>query len=241
MQKKVMPAVSKNTCGVKLVLGALKQKGCVMRSGDELEELYLANRAKISARLNDFKKMRSASNEKLFYEMCYCVLTAHGSARSGREAEARLKKCDFFQNGEMGDCLKNVRYLNNKTKFLLQNRKNIIDDKLDLREFLTGESIMVREKVANDSRHFKGLGMKASSQFLRNIGFSNLAILDRHILKSLREHGAIKNIPGALTKRKYIEIEKEMQKFAKRINVPMDALDILFWTEMSGEEVGVAK
>ena len=125
--------------------------------------------------------------------------------------------------------------------FLLNNRKNILSDNLNLREFLAGDGFMVRDKVANDSRHFKGLGMKAASQFLRNIGVSNLAILDRHILKSLKEYGVIRNVPSSITKRKYIEIEKKMHDFSKRIGVPMDALDILFWTGMSGEEIGVAK
>ncbi len=212
-----------------------------MHSTEELKKLYIANRAAISARLSEFKKLRSASDEKLFYEMCYCVLTAHGSARAGREAQEKIEKNIFWQEGNLGDCLDGVRYRNNKKMFLLNNRKNIISDNLNLREFLAGDSFFVRNKVANDSRHFKGLGMKASSQFLRNIGFSNLAILDRHILKSLKEYGVIRSVPSSITKRKYVEIEGAMQEFSKRIGVPMDALDILFWTGMSGEEIGVAK
>ena len=212
-----------------------------MHSTEELKKLYLANKTIISARLNEFKKLRSAPDEELFYEMCYCVLTAHGSARAGREAQAKLEKNRFWQAGNVRDCLDGVRYQNNKKAFLLDNRKNIISDSLNLCEFLTGDGFLVRNKVAKDSRHFKGLGMKASSQFLRNIGFSNLAILDRHILKSLKDYGVINEIPQSLTKRKYIEIEGKMREFSKGIDVPIDALDILFWTKMSGEEVGVAK
>lgn len=212
-----------------------------MHSTEGLRTLYIANKAKISARLDEFKKLRSASDEELFYEMCYCVLTAHGSARAGRGAQARLEKGRFWQEGDVGNCLDGVRYRNNKKLFLLQNRKNIIADTLNLRGFLTGDGVVVRDKVAEDSRYFKGLGMKAASQFLRNIGFSGLAILDRHILKSLKNYGVIKEVPSSITKKIYIEIEKKMQEFSKGIDVPMDALDILFWTEMSGEEIGVAK
>ncbi len=212
-----------------------------MHSIGGLKKLYVANGAKISARLNEFKKLRGASDEKIFYELCYCVLTAHGSARAGRGAQEKLEKNRFWQAGNLGDCLDGVRYRNNKKVFLLNNRENIISDKLNLCEFLRGDGFMVRDKVAKDSRHFKGLGMKAASQFLRNIGVSNLAILDRHILKSLKDYGVIKEIPQSLTKRKYVEIEGAMQGFSKRIDVPMDALDILFWTERSGEEIGVAR
>ncbi|MCK5234154.1 MAG: DNA lyase, partial [Candidatus Aenigmarchaeota archaeon] len=206
-----------------------------MHSTEELKKLYIASKTEISARLNEFKKLRGASDEKIFYELCYCVLTAHGSARAGRGAQARLEKNGFWHVGDIGDCLDGVRYRNNKKLFLLNNRANIISDSLNLREFLEGDGFLVRNKVANDSMYFKGLGMKAASQFLRNVGVSDLAILDRHILKSLKDYGVIKEIPSSITKNVYIEIEGKMQGFSKGIDVPMDALDILFWTGMSGE------
>ena len=212
-----------------------------MHSTEELKKLYIASKTEISARLNEFKKLRGASDEKIFYELCYCVLTAHGSARAGRGAQARLEKNGFWHVGDIGDCLDGVRYRNNKKLFLLNNRVNIISDSLNLREFLEGDGFLVRDAVVNDSRHFKGLGMKAASQFLRNVGVSNLAILDRHILKSLRDYGVIKEIPSSITKNVYIEIEGKMRGFSKGIDVPMDALDVLFWTGLSGEEIGVAK
>ena len=212
-----------------------------VHNGLELREKYLEEKIKIDSRLSEFKKLRSASDEVLFYEMCYCVLTAHGSARAGRVAQARLEKNGFWHVGDIGDCLDGVRYRNNKKLFLLNNRANILSDSLNLREFLEGDGFTVRDAVANDSRHFKGLGMKAASQFLRNVGVSNLAILDRHILKSLKNYGVIKEIPSSITKNVYIEIEGKMRGFSKGIDVPMDALDILFWTGMSGELIGVAK
>lgn len=240
-----------------------------MHDTEEIRRMYLLKKNEISARLDDFKKFRTASSEEIFYELCYCVITAHGSARQGRKAQACLEKNDFWKTGNILGCLDGVRYKENKEKFLLHNRKNIIEDKLDLREYLSGdtldaskvsktkgfltseasevrkskisESFSLRAKVAEDARHFKGLGWKASSQFLRNIGFSGLAILDRHILKALKEHGVIKEIPKSLTRKKYLEIEKQMQEFSGKIGVPMDALDIIFWTERSGDDIGVAK
>lgn len=212
-----------------------------MHNVEELQRIYDSKKGEISARLSEFKKLRDAASEKIFYEMCYCVITAHGSARAGRKAQDCLERNDFWNTGKINGCLAGVRYAENKEKFLLQNRKNIIEDKLDLREFLSGDAFSLRAKVAEDSRHFKGLGWKASSQFLRNIGFSGLAILDRHILKALNEHGVIKEIPKTLTRKKYLEIEEKMKLFSEKTGILMDALDIVFWTEKSGERVGVAK
>ncbi len=216
-----------------------------------LIELKLAHEMKKNAirrRLAEFSRIKkgglgtagSETNEKIFYEFCYCILTANGSAKAGRKAQECLEKNDFWKTGIIGDCLENVRYNENKKKFILQNRKNIIDDKMDLRRHLSGGAFALREKVALDSKHFKGLGWKASSQFLRNIGFSGLAILDRHILKNLKELGVIEKTP-TLTRKNYLEIEQKMKGFCERIGIPMDDLDILLWTEESGASVEEAK
>jgi len=77
--------------------------------------------------------------------------------------------------------------------------------------------------------------MKEASHFLRNIGLGkDLAILDRHILKNLKEYGVINEIPKSITKKVYIAIEDKMREFSKRINIPMDELDLLFWSKETG-------
>ncbi len=74
-----------------------------------------------------------------------------------------------------------------------------------------------------------------NSHFLRNIGYRNLAILDRHILKNLVHHGVLLELPKTLTPKKYLDIEQLFQQFAKNIQIPMDALDLLFWSNETGE------
>lgn len=206
----------------------------------QLKSAHERKKDAIRKRLAEFSEIRDSGDEKIFYELCYCILTANGSAAAGRKAQACLEKNDFWNTEIIGDCLKGVRYNENKKKFILHNRKNIIEDCLDLREFLSGGAFALREKVAKDSRHFKGIGRKASSQFLRNIGFSGLAILDRHILKNLKELGVIEKIP-ALTRKNYLEIEQKMKLFCERVGIPIDELDLLLWTEESGAKVEEAK
>jgi N-glycosylase/DNA lyase len=77
--------------------------------------------------------------------------------------------------------------------------------------------------------------MKEASHFLRNIGERNLAILDRHIFKHLKRLGVIKEIPRSVTKRRYLEIEKKWHKYANKIGILLDELDLLFWSMETGE------
>ena len=123
-----------------------------------------------------------------------------------------------------------IRFHNNKALYLqefktkhqdiFQQLKNIQDNK-EKRDFLVN--------------NVKGLGLKEASHFLRNIGHENLAILDRHILKNLSKLGAIKELPKTLTKNKYLTIERQFQQFSRRMKIPMDHLDLLFWAQETGE------
>ena len=71
---------------------------------------------------------------------------------------------------------------------------------------------------------------------MRNIGFfEEIAILDRHILKNLKKYRAIKSVPKNLSSKKYFEIENQMKKFSEKIKIPMHELDLLFWSEETGE------
>ncbi len=206
---------------------------------EELKREYEKKKSKIKERLIDFKKIHT--HVQIFYELCYCIITAHGSAAAGRKAQKCLVENDFLHTGNINKGLEGVRYRENKEKFILQNRQNILEDKIDLTKYLSCDSFALREKVAKDSRHFKGLGWKASSQFLRNIGFGGLAILDRHILKNLVQLGVIDKVPASLTKKKYIEIEEKLKKFCEQINIPVDEFDVLIWTIESGTDVKEAK
>ena len=85
-------------------------------------------------------------------------------------------------------------------------------------------------------QNIKGMGYKEASHFLRNIGFGDeLAILDRHILKNLKELGVLDEIPSSMSKKKYIEIERKMKEFSRSANIPISHLDLVFWCKETGE------
>ena len=84
-------------------------------------------------------------------------------------------------------------------------------------------------------KNVKGLGYKEASHFLRNIGLGkNFAILDVHILKNLKRYKVIKKIPPSISKKTYIKIEESVREFSGRINIPLEELDLLFWSHETG-------
>ena len=78
--------------------------------------------------------------------------------------------------------------------------------------------------------------MKEAGHFLRNIGLGKtITILDRHILKNLKNFSVIKEVPSSMTASKYFDIEEKMIAFSKKINIPPDHLDLLFWYREAGK------
>jgi N-glycosylase/DNA lyase len=84
-------------------------------------------------------------------------------------------------------------------------------------------------------RNVRGLGWKEASHFLRNVGYRDLAILDRHILRHLRRHGVIRSIPLSLTPTRYRTVERAFRRFAAAVDIPLDELDLLFWSGATGQ------
>ena len=193
-----------------------------------LKEDYLDKEKIIKARLNDFSQIRK---EDYFYEACFCILTPQSSAKLCWNAVLELKKDNFKEvNLNPKSYLSKVRFYNNKSKYLLELKEkwhliekalNEIKEVKELREFLV--------------KNVKGYNYKESSHYLRNIGYRNLAILDRHILKNLYKLNVINEIPKSLTEKKYFEIENKFKEFSNKINIPLDELDLLFWSLETGE------
>ena len=193
-----------------------------------LEEEYNKRKKIIKERLNDFSKIKK---EDYFYEACFCILTPQSSAKLCWNAVLELKKNNFKEiNLNPTNHLRKIRFYNNKSKYLLELKEkwhliekalNEIKDVKELRKFLV--------------KNVKGYNYKESSHYLRNIGYRNLAILDRHILKNLVKYKGIEKLPKTLTKKKYFEIEKKFKEFSDKVEISMDELDLLFWSMETGE------
>ncbi|MBW2965645.1 N-glycosylase/DNA lyase [Candidatus Woesearchaeota archaeon] len=195
----------------------------------QLKKEYSKRKRQIKSRLNDFSKVKG---KDIFYELCFCLLTPQSKAKQAYKCELILREKDFLNRkiNPLFYLKKNVRFHNNKTRYLDDAKDNI--DAIFYKIKNTKDNKILRDWLV---KNVKGYGMKEASHFLRNIGKQNLAILDRHILKHLKELNVIKAIPKSLTINKYLEIEGKFKNFSKNINIPIDELDLLFWSIETGE------
>ena len=83
--------------------------------------------------------------------------------------------------------------------------------------------------------NIKGFGYKEASHYLRNLGKSGYAILDKHVLRAMAEFGIIDEVPKSLNRRRYLEMEEKLRAWSKELNIPMDDLDFVLWSRKSDE------
>lgn len=194
----------------------------------ELKELYKIKKQEIIVRLNEFETL---SNDKYFNELMFCLLTPQSNAKKCWQAVEELSRLNQLTKEQIANILKSkTRFYNNKTNYLIEAKANWHNI---LSSINTLETIRLRNWLAEN---IKGLGMKEASHFLRNIGKSNnqIAILDRHILRNLKQLNLIKE-DKIKSKKHYQEIENIFLNFAKQLDIPADHLDLLFWSKETGE------
>jgi len=198
---------------------------------------YLGEKDKIKARLKEFELVWQKTDKKIFSELCFCICTPQSKAVVCGEAIRELEKTGMLFNANVEElklCLKGVRFQNNKAKYILRAREL----------FTTGGKINIKNKIIlADIRGTRtwfqervlGLGLKETSHFLRNIGFGeDLAILDVHVLRNMVKYGVIKEVPGYMSKKTYLQLEEKLAKFSREIKIPMAELDLLFWSRETG-------
>ena len=201
----------------------------------ELKFLHEERRSQIQKRLEDFKKVQTLEDKDIFAEFCFCLLTPQSKAFNCWNAVLELKEKDLLENGhhkKISKVLqKKVRFHNNKAKYIEESRRLLENGFKE--KIINGKApFEVREWLVEN---VKGYGYKEASHFLRNIGFRDLAILDRHILKNLVLLQVIPEIPKSLTEKKYFEIEEKFKSFSEKVGIPMDELDLLFWSMQAGK------
>ncbi len=196
----------------------------------KIQQLDYSVKKQIGKKIEEFNH-KNLSNKERFLELCFCLLVANCSLdRSLKNWENN--KTLFLEGNqrELSEKLKKLgqRFHNNKTAYIIEARKHFDG----LNNYLkTKEEFELREFLAS---HIRGLGMKESSHFLRNQGYKNFAILDRHVLKTLKENKFIEEIPKTLTKKKYLQIEDKLSELAKSLNTTQAHLDLYLFYLDSG-------
>ena len=224
-----------------------------------LKKEYLLKKDRIAGRLSEFdnfynqscswffengkmelRKVEKNEDERIFEELCFCILTANTSAEMGMKGIDRIRH--LLTNGSVDDMSKGLegvyRFNNVRPAYILHTR-NYLKDEFDFKlkekiESLTKDMDALREFFASNDG-VKGLSYKEASHFLRNIGFKGYAILDKHILNSLIEFRVLDEIKLPLNGKTYKDIEKKMKIFSNEIEIPMDELDLLLWSRKNGK------
>jgi N-glycosylase/DNA lyase len=210
----------------------MNRKRITYTNVDTLRSRFEERKAAIRQRLFDFSRVPP---EEYFYELVYCILTPQSSAVNAAKAVENLKAAGFFRNETDPEPV--LRHKSHYIRFHITKSRHLRDVKahypaiaLKLRN-----GTPPRELRAWLVANVKGLGWKEASHFLRNIGYRDLAILDRHILRNLKKHNVVRSIPKALTAKRYGAIETRFALFARTLGITMDELDLLFWSSETGE------
>lgn len=195
---------------------------------------YSEIKSDIKKRLKEFSKIKNEWNtDIIFKELCFCLLTPQSKARNAWKAIESLTDSGKLFNAnhsEIAEELNIVRFKNNKARYLIALRNLFYTEKENLVISLLESDKNIFEKRKWLVTNIKGIGFKEAGHFLRNIGFyEEVTILDRHILKNLKESGIIDEIPTTLSEKRYLEIENKMKQFSTKINIPLEYLDFVLW------------
>jgi len=207
---------------------------------EKIRAAHRARRREIRSRLAEFDEVwRSASDERLWEELVFCIFTAGASARMGLGSiEAVRHLLARGTQDELAEALQRKhRYPNSRSGYIVVTREFLEGDcRMRLRERLEGfeDPIERRDWLARE-RGIKGLGYKESSHFLRNVGLRGYAILDKHILRCLAEVGVIESPQPPPTRARYLATEERLRRFARDLGVDFDELDLVLWSMKTGE------
>jgi N-glycosylase/DNA lyase len=201
---------------------------------EELKNTHEKIKPEIEKRLEEFQttgKNQNAIKKELFF----CLLTPQSNAKICWEVAQKIHKKIHSQTQNTDDFLreipnlKRVRFHRKKIQYIKEANKKFPK----ILEILKKDDKIARELLIKE---IKGFSYKECTHFLRNIGRAqNMAILDRHILRSLQEFHIIERIPSHLTKNTYLHIEEKMREFSKNTQIPMLHLDFVFWYRRKGE------
>lgn len=182
----------------------------------ELKIIYENIKGDVERKLLEIEKNSiSLSKEDVFKELCFCILVANNNLEKTLNIWEKLGD-DLIElpKNKLSKKLKSLgyRFYNKRAEYIIEARKRA-DELNKVIKINSPEEI--REWLVEN---IKGIGWKEASHFLRNLGYKNFAILDRHVLRILEKNYIIEEIPKSLTKRKYLEIEGKLKNLSEKLS-----------------------
>ena len=185
-------------------------------------DISLEDREHLKKVLEHFKKPKNP--EQVFYHMCFCLCTPQTTFKNNKIVLQRLVENHFYTSDITQEALskmvKEVRFNNNKAMWLIGAKKNFNE----ILKIVTSEDLNSFDKRKWLVKNIVGFGMKTSSHFLRNLGCTDLAIIDTHIMKFLR----LAHYPNG-NNEAYQEIERIFIKKAEEHGLTPVEFDAYIW------------
>jgi len=168
----------------------------------------------------------------IFSEACFCILTANSSAVLGIKLQKEIG-IEGFKNYTYQQLREVIRKKGHRFADQRADRIVRLREKEKLLEKVAG---MESGKEAREIlvKEIYGYGYKEASHFLRNIGFDDVAIIDRHISRYLFEKGVVKP-RKTITKKVYLECEEALEKITEEMGISQSELDLYIFYLKTGK------
>jgi N-glycosylase/DNA lyase len=187
----------------------------------------------IEARTEQFREMRKRPSSELFKELCFCILCANFTAERSMKIQSSIG--DGLLSLPEKRLAKRLRALghrfpNIRARYIVEARKHKDHLKTIIASF--NDERKLRDWLIEE---IKGIGPKEASHFLRNIGYTDFAILDFHIINVLARHRLIEKPRSLTSRRRYLEIEELLRHIAEKANLNLAELDLYLWYMETGK------
>jgi Thermostable 8-oxoguanine DNA glycosylase len=211
----------------------------------KVEQAYREHEDEIESRIESFCDLRDAPEERLFQELVFVVLTSQSRARDCWSAAVELESSDILLEGseeEISEVLfrHDVSYEERKAGQVLEVRRRLrqptlTDPEPELRlcDRIDGEPGRVRRDLVDS---LPGVGMKAASHFLRNVGRGmNLAVLSGYICTALSRMDYLGSPDRPADSEDYLDKERVFRNAAHDMGLDVQELDLAVWCAETGE------
>ncbi len=218
---------------------------------EELQELREKIKPYIDKRLSEFKELGKTGKTTfdfrpfadyvytadLFSELCFCLLTANSSALTGIKLQS-LIDIEGFKNMSLEELERTISSAGHR--FARQRAERIVKARESFErvmELIEGsrDGKAIRDLLSDTCSKYKveGFGLKEASHFLRNIGFEDVAIVDRHIFRYLKEKKLLPDYK-TITRRVYLEAERKLEKICQELGMSQAELDLYIFYRKTG-------
>ncbi len=173
----------------------------------------------------------------LFSELCFCLLTANSSALTGIKLQSFID-IEGFKNMSLEELERTISSAGHR--FARQRAERIVKARESFErvmELIEGsrDGKAIRDLLSDTCSKYKveGFGLKEASHFLRNIGFEDVAIVDRHIFRYLKEKKLLPDYK-TITRRVYLEAERKLEEICQELGMSQAELDLYIFYRKTG-------